>query len=193
MTRTLPCLVVAVHFMAACCGGAGRSSSNGHQPLAERVPVVMQAGQNDCGLAALATMLSELEQRTTLAEVSAGIVIPKGGLSMLVLQRIAAQHSVNLEGVLDRKKRLDRWRFPWIAHWADGVQEHYVLVENASERAATLADPAVGRVTMDVNEFVRRWSGRALILADRSVPQASVSGGAELGGIALRKQIGGAW
>jgi ABC-type bacteriocin/lantibiotic exporter with double-glycine peptidase domain len=190
MIRSLPSLIVAVVVLAAGSNGPGQAISFTHQRLANRGPIVMQAGPNDCGLAALATMLTVLGRRTTLADISAGIVIQDRGLSMLALQRIAAQHSLKLEGVQDRRKRLDRWPFPWMAHWAYGVREHYVVVESANDQVATVADPAVGRVTMNVSEFVGRWSGRALILSGRYVPQVSVS---EPGGVTVRlsKQIGG--
>jgi ATP-binding cassette subfamily B protein len=127
----------------------------------------MQAGKSDCGLAVLATMLSVLGKPTTLGDIGSGIAVPERGLSMLDLQGAASQHSLQLEGVLDRRKRLDRWLFPWIAHIADGAWQHYVLVENVREMLVTVADPATGRVTMEARQFSRRWSGRALVIANR--------------------------
>lgn len=144
-----------------------RPSGTEHTDTAGSTAVVMQSARSDCGLAVLATMLSVLGKPTTLAEIGAGVDVPERGLSMAQLQRLALQRSVRLEGVRDRQKRVDRWEFPWVAHMAAGTWEHYVLVEDANSQQVTLADPAVGRVKVEVPAFVRLWSGRALVIVAR--------------------------
>jgi ABC-type bacteriocin/lantibiotic exporter with double-glycine peptidase domain len=113
----------------------------------------------------MATLLSSLGKPTTLAEVGSGATVPERGLSMLDLQRLAWRHSLQLEGMLDREQRVDRWQFPWIAHMTEGAWQHYVLVENSSDTLVAIADPARGRVTLHAADFNRRWSGRALVIA----------------------------
>ena len=126
--------------------------------------VVLQAGLNDCGPAALANLalavglkppsldslmvLAGTEPRGTSAS---GLVSASRSLGVpMVFERVEAN------GIADLK-------LPFIA-WVN--RNHYVTVtERSPGGALTVVDPAVGRYTIDEKDFLTIWSGEAVVRA----------------------------
>lgn len=160
---------VLVLLTASTCSRSDQFSSLDDRGSLRAVPVAvqLQAGSNDCGLAVLAMVLTALGQPTGVDELRQNIEVPTGGLSMLALQRLAADRRLFLSGIIVRTREPLGLKVPWIAHLVDEgkVWQHYVVVEQVNAMAVRLVDPNRGRVIMARNDFRRLWSGKALVPA----------------------------
>lgn len=118
-----------------------------------RFKVIHQCEQGDCGAACLAMIICAHGLRVSLEAVRAHCGGLKNGVTMLGLNRAAARMGFATRAVrLSREEfaALDATLFPMIAHWR---QNHFVVVYRVTPRLVYVADPAIGRVSYDLDEF----------------------------------------
>ncbi|WXH27474.1 Lactococcin-G-processing and transport ATP-binding protein LagD [Myxococcus stipitatus] len=126
-----------------------------------RLPFVPQVTALDCGAACLAMVLGYWGRKMTLDEVqrSSGLVSTQGVSARAILEagrRFGLQgRAVKLEvGALHLLPR------GAILHWEF---RHFVVFEGVSRRGVQLADPALGRRFIPLEQFSKSFTGVALL------------------------------
>jgi len=143
---------------------AGQAWNAAPFALETALPAVLQEQFNDCGPAALATLLEWAGRPTELAAVSAAAQLGPDGLSLGEFARLA--HSFGFPGAWYRVEASDlaALRVPFVAHVAAAPHEpalgHLVLVWAVGRGAAIVTDPAVGAYALPTSELARRFTGR---------------------------------
>jgi ABC-type bacteriocin/lantibiotic exporter with double-glycine peptidase domain len=135
--------------------------------------VIRQRGTEDCALAALATLAARVNVGVDVDEVMNSTDVPQGGLTLLELRNLADSYGIKLTGVYLRGRAAERLKPPWIAHWRT-AEGHYVVVEAHGAKKWTIADPAAGLVRYSDEEFMRGFTGYALVVESTS-PTAYVN------------------
>lgn len=121
--------------------------------------VVRQRRRNDCGAAALATVLASFGRHIPLDVLERELPIEARGVSMLALRDSAVRHGLQATGWRVGWDALGSIRLPAIA-FVNG--DHFVVVLGASSSNVELADPARGRLRLTRRAFERRWRGEIL-------------------------------
>lgn len=122
-----------------------------------RPAVVLQATESECGLAALATLMSAFGHHRTVRELRQKVTVGRGGTTLLQLKRLAES-----EGFASRAFRFDgeglspkSLSTPFLALWRNS---HYVVVERLGKNAVRVIDPASGRSELSWAEFEAGFS-----------------------------------
>ena len=128
--------------------------------------LVRQRYEQDCGIAALATLLRVVGLDVTYDAVAAGITLSERGVSMATLAGVAARFGRPLDGY--RLGSLDHLFIapPWIALINSAYSGHYVVVAASWADSLLVLDPRAGIRRMSARTFDSVWSGYALVLRD---------------------------
>jgi len=136
---------------AASLGGVERLGTDG---------VVRQQTDRDCGVAALATVLTHFGRPVDIERLTALLNPGAEGVSMLDLQRGAERLGLGATGWRLTPAQLGAGPLPAIV-LIDG--HHWVVVTGVeADGAVLISDPARGRLRMRADAFARRWQGYAL-------------------------------
>lgn len=125
------------------------------------IPFVAQVEIADCGAAALAMALSYHGRHVPLAELHEAAGTGRDGVDALRLVQAAATYGLRARGVateLDDLRVLPRGT---VLHWG---ASHFVVLDAASRRGVTIADPLVGRYRVNWSAADDLYSGVAIIL-----------------------------
>lgn len=121
--------------------------------------VVLQQGLRDCGVAALAMLLSAHAAPLIDADSLRELVYRRHtGLSLLELQRAARAHGVSLQGYRLTIEELVHSPMPLIAH----LYRHFVVVDRVANGRVQVRDPIGGRIAIPIEKFALMWSGNVL-------------------------------
>ncbi len=122
--------------------------------------VVMQLGDADCGVAALAMILVHHRRDAGLHEERRGVLGRGEGLTLLEMQRISARHGLAAQGWRMDMRALARAPLPAVVHFED----HYAVVDRVlPDGTVHLRDPGIGRVVLPAADFARLWTGNVLL------------------------------
>jgi hypothetical protein len=126
---------------------------------------VAQLGLADCGLAALAIVALRRGVKLSVKELCAKMPPGPQGLSLMQLQKLAADLGLPSRGVRAPMNRpgLGQVRLPAIAHLNDG---HYIVLHELRDAGVVVADPAAGITTWSV-ELLAQCASGAMLLFDR--------------------------
>ncbi|HEX7004371.1 MAG TPA: cysteine peptidase family C39 domain-containing protein [Trueperaceae bacterium] len=131
--------------------------------------VVEQYEPNYCGPAVIATLLAREGVQVSAAEVAEEAELQPGGMSLAEFGRVAELHgfagswfSVPDETVLNALP------LPAVVHLT-GTTGHFAVLERELDGFVQLADPARGRVLLEVGRFEREWTRRIFLF--RALPQ----------------------
>lgn len=138
--------------------------------------IIRQTSEITCGPAALASLLRYYFNDNTseheLAELSD--TYEKGTTTLLGLRDacIAKGHEAigyNMT-LLQLIREMETGKVPVLVHF-NKPSLHYVLVVGQVDNFILISDPSVGDISMDRCDFLRRWSGKTLVVepADRAV------------------------
>ncbi len=129
--------------------------------LKTRVPVVLQAERNECGIACMAMLLGHYGRHRTLAdlrtEAANGFLV-----SLERLITIARSEGMTARALRCEPGDFNQLIFPAIAH-VDF--DHYLVIEFIKKDSISIIDPARGRLSLRMHEFSRRFTGIVLELA----------------------------
>ncbi|MET0399755.1 MAG: cysteine peptidase family C39 domain-containing protein [Longimicrobiaceae bacterium] len=141
--------------------------------------VQLQRGKVDCGVAALAMILTHHRREARLDDVRREVLDRGEGLSLLEMQEIALEHGLAAEGWRLDASALAHASLPAIAHF----QDHYVVVDEVrSDGSVLVRDPAIGWMEVPASRFQKLWTGNVLLFP--APPTASpTSGSAGVGGV----------
>lgn len=139
--------------------------------------VVRQRGDNDCGLAALATVAAHHGVAVDYQALLGQILLDGDGTDLLTLSRLAARLGLRTQGVKASYDAIAGCRLPAIAHVRLFGAGHFVVLHRWSERHVVVADPAQGLRTLSRRAFCRRASGYVLLVEPPVAQRADVLDG----------------
>ncbi|MFD0774137.1 peptidase domain-containing ABC transporter [Streptomonospora algeriensis] len=132
---------------------------------ARRVREVQQFASSECGLCCIAMVLSAYGSRNTVPGLRRSYETGRDGLSVKDIVAILRERGMEVKTYRATAGRLNDLRMPLIAYWGDN---HVVVVEEVTDRHATVVDPAGGRSRYSRAEFEEHFGG----LVVEAVPTA---------------------
>lgn len=135
---------------------------------------VFQTDENDCGAAALATVLKIFRKNIPLHKVKREVLNDSNGASILDLSKGAKYFGLlpselqgNYQELLEAIN-LNEVKFPFIAHVIkDESFYHFIVVTKKSRNKFYIFDPASGKKSITNEEFSEIWTGN-IITFDKS-------------------------
>ncbi|WP_202951124.1 ABC transporter transmembrane domain-containing protein [Synechococcus sp. PCC 7336] len=127
----------------------------------ERFPFIQQQSSSDCGVACLAMVSLYWGKRFPLYVLRERANVGLAGASLSSLAKAAEGIGFNARPIRASLNRLVDLENPWIAHWEGN---HFVVVYRIRGNSVTIADPALGRKVLSLQEFEAGWTGYALLL-----------------------------
>lgn len=124
-----------------------------------KITPVLQGTATDCGLACMAMVLHAHGSDVNLEGLRKSVQASSQGVSVVQILAVA-----NTFGVFARAVRLDldllpALKLPAIVHWNFN---HYVVLEKLDGRTVTIVDPSKGRLTLQLDQFSRHFTGIAV-------------------------------
>ncbi|MUL42620.1 peptidase domain-containing ABC transporter [Streptomonospora sp. PA3] len=130
-----------------------------------RVREVQQFASSECGLCCIAMVLSAYGSRNTVPGLRRSHETGRDGLSIKDIVTILRERGMEVKTYRASAGRLNALRLPLIAYWDDN---HVVVLEEITDRHATVVDPAGGRRRYSRAEFEEHFGG----LVVEAVPTA---------------------
>ncbi|MCK5792895.1 MAG: peptidase domain-containing ABC transporter [Ketobacter sp.] len=121
-----------------------------------KTPVILQSEAAECGLACLAMVANHHGLNTDLTHLRRQISISSQGSTLSQLMEFASRLDLLGRPLRAELDSLDQVALPAILHW--DFNHFVVLVEIAGGRI-TLHDPAKGKVTLDLDQASRHFTG----------------------------------
>ncbi|HTL89222.1 MAG TPA: cysteine peptidase family C39 domain-containing protein, partial [Leptolyngbya sp.] len=128
--------------------------------LGRRYPYIEQQSSSDCGVACLAMIAQYWGKRLSLNVLRNLAKVGRTGATLKNLANAAEAVGFQARPVRASLGRL-RDQQPWIAHWQG---DHYIVVYRVQGKRILIADPAKGKRSMSEPEFLKQWTGYALLL-----------------------------
>ena len=141
--------------------------------------IVKQKYDVSCGSAALATIFNYYyDHKITEQEIINKIKNFKNmttlenssGFTLLDLKNVAELYNYNaygLKGSLDQIKNID---LPMIVLINSPQGPHFVVIKNITNNKVNLADPALGNISLEINEFKKQWNNIVLAIESKVNP-----------------------
>lgn len=130
---------------------------------------VLQNDENDCGAAALATVLKIYKKNVPLYEVKQKVIHDNAGSSILELSNGAKEFGIEpteLTGThedLTEAINSGQVKFPFIAHVVkEDEQYHFIVILKQGKTNFSAFDPSYGHKRMDVDHFLKVWTGNLI-------------------------------
>ena len=119
-------------------------------------PFVRQYDAMDCGPACISMVALWHGRRISLETIRKRAWITREGVSFLGLKSAAESMGFSAEGVRVPFSVLSgEAPLPCIVHWQ---QNHFIVVNKVTDRKVWVSDPALGRMTMTREEFLKGWA-----------------------------------
>ncbi len=126
-----------------------------------RVSMMQQMSAVECGAACVAMILGYYGHHTSMEEIRDRTGVGRDGLSALDLVQAARSYGLRVRAIALQEPDLRDVRLPAIVHWAFN---HFLIVEDWSERSVGVVDPASGRRRMTAQEFDAGFTGVVIML-----------------------------
>ena len=127
---------------------------------------VRQRRRGECGLCCLAMVLRSQGVKTAMRELRALASHTGNPVSAATLVDIASRFGVRMVGVSGSLRAIAKLDRPAILHLENYRVGHYIVLA-AADQLFTVADPLVGWCILTSDQLDNRYSGVALVLADR--------------------------
>jgi len=119
-------------------------------------PFVRQHDAMDCGPACIGMIARWHGKRISLESIRKRAWITREGVSLLGLRSAAVSLGFKAEGMqIPFSVLAGKISLPCIVHWQ---QNHFIVVNRISGKKVWVSDPAIGRMSMSREEFLRGWS-----------------------------------
>jgi ATP-binding cassette subfamily B protein len=141
-------------------------------------PFIEQQSHADCGATCLAMIAQYWGKRLNLNTLRGLTGVGRSGASLKALAQAAERLGFQARPVRSSFNRVAEQSMPWIAHWQG---DHYVVVYRVKHNRVILADPALGKRSIPIPEFLASWTGYALLLSPTTFLQAMPSAKPSLG------------
>ncbi|MFH1147932.1 MAG: C39 family peptidase [Pseudomonadota bacterium] len=134
--------------------------------------VIPQTEEYSCGAAALATLLTyhfgkELSEREAIKgmiRASGEGILERKNFSLLDVKKYAGDLGYKVAGYKMKPKQLLKLKIPVITRIDIRGYSHFIVLKGVRESEAYIADPAWGNRIMDLEDFIKSWSGVILAL-----------------------------
>lgn len=117
-------------------------------------PFYKQLDAMDCGPACLRMVAKFYGKNFTLQTLRDRSFITRRGVSLLGISDAAESIGMRSMGIKISFERLKKVPLPCIVHWK---QEHFIVVYKIKKDKVFIANPAFGKVTCSVEEFLKGW------------------------------------
>lgn len=117
-------------------------------------PFYKQLDAMDCGPACLRMVAKFYGKNFTLQTLRERSFITRRGVSLLGISDAAESIGMRSMGIKISFERLKKAPLPCIVHWK---QEHFIVVYKIKKDKVFIANPAFGKVTYSVEEFLKGW------------------------------------
>jgi ATP-binding cassette subfamily B protein len=126
---------------------------------------VLQVADNDCGLAAVATVAAHYGRKSNYLDLVDGVLLDPDGTDLFTLSHLAQQFDLETRGVFGDYDQIGGCRLPAIAHFRKfrGFG-HFAVLHRWTPAHVILADPARGIRKRSRRSFCRSWTGYLLLL-----------------------------
>ncbi len=122
-----------------------------------QVPVILQMEQLECGAACLTMVLAYYGSWVPLEEVRVACGVSRDGSNARDIVLAAQGYGLRWRAKRYSVARLqEAGTFPAIIHWN---LDHFVVLRGFRGRYAYLVDPAIGRVRVEMDDFLRSYAG----------------------------------
>ena len=128
-------------------------------------PMILQAEEAECGLAALAMCAAVFGYQTDLLALRRRHEVSSKGTTLARLLEIASDLKMHGRAVRLEVEELQRLKTPSILHWE---LSHFVVLVRVDQRGIVVNDPALGRRHYSFAEVRKNFSGVALELSPRA-------------------------
>ena len=129
--------------------------------LLQRLPVVRQQSETDCGAACLATICRYDGKYVSLNKLRELARVGQSGSSMYNLMQAAKALGYETTPILEIYENLEKSDRPSIVNWRG---YHWIVVYRANDKYVTVADPAQGSIEIPKYEFLEDWTRYTLHL-----------------------------
>lgn len=144
----------------------------------KRFPCVLQDDPSTCGVACLATVAQRFGSHPSwfhLKEASGSLI---DGTNFIGLSAAARGMGFMARAVAAVPEALPHLPTPFVAHVLLHGNGHFVVVHEVRKNRLIIADPAEGLVKRPLEQFLKDWTGKALLLTrDQGLPPALESPG----------------
>jgi uncharacterized protein len=123
--------------------------------------IVMQSTSYNCGPAALATVMNYVGIGCTEHDLALLAGTDETGTTMYGLMQAARKRGLNARGV---RKNADNLRISDIVFLNMDGKTHYSVIHHLGEKSVILADPSLGEIELKTDEFLKIYSGNALVI-----------------------------
>lgn len=128
--------------------------------IVKKVPVILQMEALECGAASLAMILAYYKKYIPLEQLRSDCNVSRDGSTAKYISIAARHHGLEAKGFrMSVEKVKEQTEFPMIIHWNFN---HFVVLCGFKGNKAIINDPAGGRVSVDMEEFDRSFTGVAL-------------------------------
>jgi ATP-binding cassette subfamily B protein len=140
----------------------GRETRHRRRRHTSRRGVVMQVDSDDCATACLVMVARSFGRRPSLLQLRDACETggDSGGTSLAGIVDAAASIGVQMEARLASPPTLAALPTPFIAHWNG---DHWIVVDDVDDELVDIRDPAVGAVSVPLDEFIESWTGYAAV------------------------------
>lgn len=125
-----------------------------------KTPTILQMEASECGAASLAMILSYYGQDAPLEKLRIETDVTRDGCNAGNIIRAARDRGFECGGYRKSAESLLTIDPPCVVFWE---RNHFVVFEGTKGRNVYINDPAYGERKMEVEDFIRSYSGIALI------------------------------
>lgn len=131
----------------------------------KKYPVIKQYDQEDCGPAALLSVLKYYGGNSTLIKMRELTNTSTIGSTMLDIVNAADKIGFKAFGAKGNYEDLMKEKMPCIAHVViEDILQHFVVIYEISKNSVLLGDPSKGLYKLNKESFLKIWKTRSVVL-----------------------------
>jgi ATP-binding cassette, subfamily B, bacterial HlyB/CyaB len=138
-----------------------RRLGNWWKKVTRRYPFFAQLSASDCGAACLVMISRYWGKSFSVNRIRDIANVDRNGASLRGLSTAAESLGFTTRPVKSNLEQLALQSLPAIVHWEG---KHYIVVYEITRKHVVVADPAIGQRTLTHPQFLKDWTGYALIL-----------------------------
>ncbi|TEA45661.1 peptidase domain-containing ABC transporter [Bacillus sp. BH2] len=126
-----------------------------------RIKLIEQMEHSECGLACVAMLINFYKENTSLSQLRENYGVPNGGYNLLQMVELLKDKGIFYKGVkIHDVSLLKSLNNPAILFWEN---HHFVVLCQIKKDKALIADPAVGKKWISLEELNKKLTKYALI------------------------------